>query len=123
MVNHLRVPHLVVQAKEDIMMGWIIFLAWVVIGFVRMPTYFELAHEFQKTETPYGYARRGRESYNTSSAWMAFVVALIWPIAETYRFIKHLLLKYLLKGSDARRVQAEDEILKKAKEILKERHG
>jgi uncharacterized membrane protein len=54
---------------------------------------------------------------------MAFVVALIWPIAETYRFIKHLLLKYLLKGSDARRVQAEDEILKKAKEILKERHG
>jgi len=106
------------------MIGWLIFGAYILVGAMRMPVYFELAHTFQKNEWPYGYASEGgREGHNASSAWMAFGMAAFWVITELYRVTKRVLLFYLLRGDEERRLRQEGVILEKATKILKERNG
>lgn len=106
------------------MIGWLIFGAYVLVGAMRMPTYFELAHAYQKEEFPYGYEDGGgREGNHVSSAWMAFGMAAFWVITELYRGTKRVILFYLLRGDTERRLRREDLILEEAQRILMKRHN
>ena len=100
------------------MIGWLIFGGYIVVGFMRMRTYFERVHEYEKNEWPSMYTR---ERSNSTAFWCALGAASIWPLWEAQYWLRHIVLRQF--SNDEYRLRQEDRIIEQATKILKERNG
>lgn len=100
------------------MIGWLIFAAYVLVGVMRMRTYFERVHVYE-AENAYGTYHR--EEGNTLAFWCAIGIMTIWPLWEIQYYLRHFVVQRF--STDEYRLRQEDIILEQAKQILKERNG
>lgn len=98
--------------------GWAIFIGYVVVGVMRMRTYFERVHAFNAKEWPSGYSREGT---NTEAFWCALGCASIWPMWELQYWLRHFVIERFNGTSEETRLRVEDKILEQAAAILKKR--
>ncbi len=98
--------------------GWLIFIGYVVVGVMRMRTYFERVHEFNQNEWPSMYTREGT---NTEAFWCALGCSSIWPIWELQYWLRHFVIKKFNKVTDEDLRAVEDEIIERARDILRAR--
>lgn len=100
------------------MAGWLILIGYVVVGVMRMRTYFERVHAFNAKEWPHGYSR---EKTNTEAFWCSLGCASIWPLWELQYYLRHFVIGKFNAGSEEYRKLQEDRIIEQAQRILKER--
>ena len=98
------------------MLGWIIFIAYAVVGVMRYRVYFERVHEYEKHEWPSLYKR---EKSNSTAFWCGLGLSSIWPFYEVIWHLRRFVLSRM--ESEEQRLLNEDRIIKQARDILAKR--